>query len=153
MSVISTRTKGKAGIKAAKAAAKRPKLVLKGTKAAGKTWAKTLKIGAKRPKLMLKGAKAAVPAGKAGVKAGKPVIKRRARQRVDQIDRAARTVGEVLVVYGPWAAYEFGLVEPPKQKRTAPRVITGVVVGATAMYFLEPGQGQEHRQKVAQFVS
>lgn len=128
MSVISTTTKGKVGLKAAKGAAKRPKVVLAGTRAA-------------------------VPAVKLGGKAGKPLLKRRARQRTDQLLGVSRKVGEALTVYGPQAAYELGLAEPPKPKRTAPRLAAGMVIGAGAVYFLEPGQGREHREKVAQLVS
>jgi len=127
MSLISTRTKGRAGIKAAKIAAKRPQLLLAGTKVA-------------------------VPATKAGLKASKPLLKRRARQRVEQLDRVSRSLGEALAVHAPRAAYELGLADPPKRKRTAPRVVAGIVIGASAMYFLEPEHGKEHREKVAQVV-
>ena len=135
MSVIGTWTKGKAGIKVAKAAGK-------------------------RPRIMLAPVKFAVPAGKAGIKSSKPLLKmskpllkRRARRRVEQLDRASRMLGEALAVSAPRAAYELGLAEPPKPKHTAPRVAAGIVIGAGAMYFLEPGHGSEHREKVAQLVS
>ncbi len=128
MSVISRKTKGKAGIKATKTAAKNPQLLLSGTKIA-------------------------IPAGKAGLKASKPLMKRSARQRVEQLDRASRRVGEALTVYGPKVAYDLGLAERPKPKRTAPRVAAGVVIGASAMYLLEPGNGKEHRKQVAQLIS
>ncbi|MGE5617393.1 MAG: hypothetical protein ACM3UX_00500 [Candidatus Woesearchaeota archaeon] len=127
MSVISKKTKGKAGVKAAKAAAKRPQLLLNGTKIAR-------------------------PASKAGLKASKPVLKRRARRRAAQLDRASRSLGEALAVYAPRAAYDLGLAEPPKPRRTAPRLVAGAVIGASAVYFLEPEHGKEHRQKVAQLV-
>jgi hypothetical protein len=128
MSVISPKTKGKAGVKAAKAAAKRPQLL----------WA---------------GTRIAMPAGKAGLKASKPLVKRRARRRVERLDQASRRLGEALSVYAPRAAYDLGLAEPPKPTRTAPRVAAGVVLGAGAMYFLEPEHGKKHREKVAQLVS
>lgn len=128
MSVISKKTKGKAGFKTAKAAVK-------------------------RPQVLMTAARTAVPAGKATLKASKPLLKRRARERVDQIDRASRTLGEALAVYAPKAAYDLGLAEPPKPKRSAPRVVAGVVIGATAMYFLEPEHGKEHREKAAQLVA
>jgi hypothetical protein len=128
MSVISTTTKGKVGLKAAKGAAKRPRAVLAGTRAA-------------------------IPAAKLGVKASRPLLKRRARQRADQLLDVSRKVGQALTVYGPQTAYELGLAEPPKPKRTAPRLAAGIVIGASAVYFLEPGQGREHRERVAQLVS
>lgn len=128
MSVISKKTKGKAGVKAAKATAK-------------------------NPQALLTGAKIAAPAGRAGLKVSKPLLKRRGRQRVEQLDRASQTLGEALAVYGPKVAYELGLAEPPKPKRTAPRVAAGVVIGASAMYFLDPEHGKEHREKAVQLVS
>jgi hypothetical protein len=144
MAVLSTTTK--AGAKAAKTAAKRPRMVW----STGKFWVKATKPAAKI------GAKATKPAAKVAVKAGKPMAKRRARRRGDQmIDVArmlgdrARLAGEVLVVYGPMVAYELGLAERPTPKRTAPRVMAGIVIGATAVYFLDA----EHREKVGGLVS
>ena len=107
----------------------------------------------KRPQLLIAGAKAARPAGEAGLKLLGPVLRWRVRQRVRQLEHASRVLGEVLVVHGPTVAYELGLAEPPKRKRTAPRVGAGVAIGAGAMYFLEPGRGREHREKIAQLVS
>jgi hypothetical protein len=141
MAVISTTTKGKAGVKGAKALAKRPQLLANGAKAA---------VPAGR--FALKARKPALKVGKPALKAGKPVLKRKARKRADQIEDAARRFGEALAVYGPQAAYELGLAEPPKPKRTAPRVVAGIVIGASAMYFLEPGQGSERRKKVVELV-
>jgi len=112
MSVISTKTKGKTGLKAATTALKHPQALLAGTKMAK-------------------------PASKAGWKASKPVLKRKARRSVEQLDRASRTLGETLAVRAPQAAYELGLAEPPKPKRTVPRVAIGVAIGAVAMYFIE----------------
>lgn len=112
------------------------------------------KAAASHPTLALRAAKTTAPAARLGLKASKPVVKRRAKQRADQINRAARTLGEALTVYGPTVAYQLGLAEePPKPKRIAPRVAAGVLVGAGAMYFLEPETGQEHRQKVLELVS
>jgi hypothetical protein len=84
---------------------------------------------------------------------GKALAKRNARRRVEDFGRAARTVGETIAAYGPEAAQLMGWVEPPKPKRTAPRVMVGIVIGATAMYFLEPGVGKEHRQKALSLIS
>ena len=128
MPLLSTPTKGKVGVKAAK-------------------------TGAKNPKLLGLGARAVRTAGTLGGKAGKPVAKRRARRSGRQLGETARTVGETLAVYGPQAAYVFGLVDRPKPKRTAPRVAVGILLGAGAMYFLEPDHGRERRQKVAELVS
>jgi hypothetical protein len=132
MSVIGRRTKAKAGLGAAKAAAKRPQLVLMGAKT---------------------GARLAVPVGKAGLKASRFLVRRRARRRVHQLQRASGTVGELLAVQAPRVAYDLGLAEPPKPKRPAPRVAAGVVLGASAVYFLQPEHGKERRERVAQLVS
>jgi hypothetical protein len=81
---------------------------------------------------------------KAGVKAAKAAAKRP--------DLLMNTIGEALAVHAPRAAYDLGLAEPPKSKRTMPRLVAGAVIGASAMYFLEPEHGKEHRDKVAQLV-
>ena len=94
-----------------------------------------------------------------GARAAKPVAKRRARKRIGSIGDTvttigdtARTYGELLVNYGPSAAQELGLAQKPRSRRTAPRVAAGVVLGAGAMYFLEPEHGAEHREKARQLV-
>jgi hypothetical protein len=128
MSVISKRAKRKVGVRAAKTVAK-------------------------RPQLLLKGAKVAVPAGKAGLIGSKPFLRRRARKRIEKLDKASRTLGEALAVYAPQAAYEMGLADPPKPRRAVPRVAVGVLVGAGAMYLLEPGgHGREHRKQLANVI-
>ena len=92
---------------------------------------KAAKAAARRPLLTTK---MAIPAGKAGVKASKPVVKRQARAFVGQLDEASRAFGETLASYAPGLAYDLGLAKPPKQKRSAPRVIAGALVGAGAVY-------------------
>jgi hypothetical protein len=122
----------------------------------GKVGAKATRVAIKNPRLLRAGAQAVPPIGKIGFRVGKPLTKRRVRKGVQNVQRlgsAARSFGESLVTYGPQAAYELGLVEPPKPKRTAPRVAAGIVIGASAVYFLEPEHGREHREKVAQLVS
>jgi hypothetical protein len=118
----------------------------------GKLGAKAAKLAAENPRATRLGAMTAFPAGKVGLKVGKPLITRRARQRAERIGDAARTAGATIVAW-PRVAYELGLAEPPKPKRTAPRVAAGVVIGAGAMYLFEPEHGHEHRRKVAQLVS
>jgi hypothetical protein len=126
MSVLSTSTKSKAGAKAAKAIAT-------------------------RPRLLIVGAKASAPAAKLGLKASKPYANHLARRGADQIVEASRALGEAMAVHATRAVYELGLAKPPK--RTAPRVAAGMVIGATAVYFLEPESGRKHRKKVAKLVS
>jgi len=125
-------------------------VVSKGTK--GVLGIKAGRVAAKHPRALISGAKAAAPVGKLSLKASRPLLKRKALRQAEKVGEAARTLGEALVVYGPQAAYELGLAEPPKRKRTAPRLAAGIVIGAGAMYFLEPGVGRQHREKVAQLV-
>lgn len=88
-----------------------------------------------------------------GARAYAPIVKRRTRTRIGSIGGTAREYGELLVNYGPSAAQELGLVSAPKAKHTAPRVAAGVIIGAGAMYFLEPEHGAEHREKARSLVS
>jgi hypothetical protein len=129
MAVLSNTTKGKVGLKAASAAIRHPSA----------TWLV---------------AKASAPPAKGGFRLGKTVAKRKAKRRIGDVGKTARSVRETLATYGPEAAQLFGWVEPPKPKRTAPRVLVGVVIGATAMYLLEPGApGKERRAKARALVS
>ncbi len=129
MAVLSNSTKGKVGLKAAGAAIKNPS-------ATGLV------------------AKATAPAAKGGMRLGKTIAKRKASHRIEDVGKTARAVGETIAIYGPEAAQLLGWVEPPKHKRTAPRVLVGIVIGATAMFLLEPGApGKERRAKVLALVS
>jgi hypothetical protein len=99
-------------------------------------------------------AKASAPAAKGGMRLGKTIAKRKASRRIEDVSKTARAVGETIAIYGPEAAQLLGWVEPPKPKRTAPRVLVGIVIGATAMFLLEPGaSGKERRAKVLALVS
>jgi hypothetical protein len=133
MSFLSTSTKGKLGLAAAGTALKNPR--------ATKNVSKFV-------------AKAAAPAAKGGFKVTKAVGKRKARRRIEDLGDAARSVADLLAFYAPEAAEALGWIEPPKPKRTAPRVLLGVVIGATTMYLLEPGApGREHRAQLARLVA
>ncbi len=95
------------------------------TKTKAKLGAKTAKTAAKNPSL-----------AKAAFRAGKPIAKRKVRRRAQRIGSTARTAGEWVVVVGPIAAEALGLVEPPRRRHPTRRVVVGVVLGATAMYYL-----------------
>src|SRR5205823_301616 len=95
-------------------------------------------LGAKAAKTAAKHPRASWTSVKGAVKMGKPVAKRPARQRVEQIGQTVRTTGALVAMYGPLAVQALGLVEPPKRKRTLPRVAVGIVIGAGAMYFFGP---------------
>ena len=92
--------------------------------------------------------KATPAAAKAGLKVGKPILKRRTRRRVDE---AADAVVLALASYAPRAVRQLGL-EPPKRKHTAPRFLAGAVLGAAAVYLLEPESGAQHRARLAKLV-
>lgn len=93
-------------------------------------------------------------ATKPAAKVGKAMTKSRARRRLGDVGQTARRAGEILLVEAPEAAHELGLVERRAPKRTAPRVAVGLVIGAGAMYLLEPGApGKAHRAKVLALVS
>lgn len=143
MAVLSTTTKGQLGWKAAKTAAQNPGV----TRFAAKV-----------------GAKSAPPIAKLSFKVGKPVAKRKARHRLEQIGETLAEIGEAIfaigevvgatmAAYGPLAAQQLGWAEPPKEKRTAPRVAAGAVIGAGAVYFFDPKSGAERREQVLQLIN
>jgi hypothetical protein len=82
----------------------------------------------------------------ATVAAAKPVAKRKLRRSRRRALAAARGAGTTLAEYAPPAAEALGLVEPRKQPKTAWRLILGIVIGAGAMYLLEPDKGAARRQ-------
>lgn len=110
---------------------------------------KAAKGVAKNPKILRTGAKAAPPAAKLGWNLAKPRMKRRTRRKAE---RLGDLLGTTLATYGPQAAQQLGLAEPPKKKRTAPRVALGIVIGATAVYFFEPERGAARREQVVKLV-
>jgi hypothetical protein len=95
-----------------------------------------------------KALKAAPPAAKAGLKAGRPVVKRKARR---QLGEAADAFSLTLATYAPRVARQLG-VKPPKSKRTTPRVLVGMIIGATGMYLLEPEHGPKHRKQLRKLL-
>jgi len=83
----------------------------------------------------------------------KPLLKRRARQSAEQLADTARTLATIVAIYGPLVGQELGLVEAPKPRRTAPCIAAGSVIGASAVYFLEPQYGRERREQLLRLVS
>jgi hypothetical protein len=93
------------------------------------------------------------PVAKLGLNVGKRFAQRRAQRRIEQLSDAINALGAVATAYGPIIARQLGLVEqPPKAKRTAPLVAAGAAVGASAVYFLEPGSGRQHRQRLQKLI-
>jgi hypothetical protein len=121
--------------------------------AKGVVKAKTAGPVLKNPGKVWFAGKAAKPAAKISIAPGKAFAKRGARRGALQVSQTARTVGEVLLIQVPEAAQELGVIERPAGRRTAPRVVAGAVIGAGAMYLLEPGEsGRQHREKVLAMV-
>jgi hypothetical protein len=124
------------------------------TKAKGRLGLKVVGAAVKNPGTTRRAAKATAPAAKAGFNLRKGLAKRRAARRVERARETARRVGYAVFVQAPQAAQELGLIERPAPKRTAPRIVVGVLLGASAMYLLEPGTpGKQHREKVASLVA
>ncbi len=113
---------------------------------------KGAKVLARNPAILRTGTRAAAPAGRLGFRLAKPVAKRRARQRGADLSQAAQTAAAYLITYAPQVAQQLGLVEPPRRRRTGPLLVAGVVVGASAVYFLEPANGKAHREQVLKLV-
>ncbi|HXO09823.1 MAG TPA: hypothetical protein VN880_17400 [Solirubrobacteraceae bacterium] len=113
------------------------------TKTKAKLGAKTAKTAAKNPRIVR-------AVGRVAFKVGKPVAKRKVRRhakrvsrRTERVGATARTAAEWVVVFGPIAAQAAGLVAPPKRQHIGMRVVAGVVLGATAMYFLRGGDRRQ----------
>jgi hypothetical protein len=89
----------------------------------------------------------------------KPIAKRRARKRVQRAAEATRGIAMTVKPYAPGLARAIdSLIPEPKRKSLAPRVGaravlgTGAVLGAAAVYLLEPKAGREHRRKLRNLV-
>lgn len=125
------------------------------TKTKAKAGAKTAKAIVEHPLLRTAVTEAAPPVVKLGAKAGKRRLSRKARRQLEQLGDTMGTVAELASNYVPQAAQaaqELGLVEAPKKKRTAPRLLAGAVIGATVMYLFEPEHGREHRRQVQRLL-
>lgn len=118
-----------------------------------KLGAKGVRGAVRHPGMVRAGVTGGTAMGRTAAKMTLPIVRRRTRRRIGGLADTARDIGQTLVTYGPDAAVNLGLIEAPKRKRTAPKVAAGAVLGAGAMYFLEPEHGKEHREKVAQLVS
>jgi hypothetical protein len=84
---------------------------------------------------------------------GKLVARHRLPDQFRQLGGAARNAGAVAVTYGPLVARLVVAPEPPKKRRTGPAVLAGMVIGAGAVYFLEPEHGSVRRRRVMARVS
>jgi hypothetical protein len=80
------------------------------------------------------------------------LAKRRARRRAERLGRAARGAVTVLSGFAPQTARALGIIERPKRKPVAPWIATGVALGASAIYFFEPGQGPARRKLLTRLV-
>jgi len=125
------------------------------TKTKTKAGARTAKAIVEHPLLRTAVAEAGPPIARAGVKVGKQRLSRKSRRQLEQLGSTLGTVASLASTYAPQAAQtaqQLGLVEAPKTKRTGPRLLAGAVLGAVAMFLLEPGHGREHRQQVQRLL-
>jgi hypothetical protein len=119
MSVLSTKTKARIGVK-------------------------TTKQAAKHPKLALRGARGTKPVVRAAVN----LRAHQARDQAAAVVDAVRSVGQTVFDAGRQAAK----AQAPR-KRTAPRVVVGIVVGAGAMYVLDPASGDQRRRSLIGLIA
>jgi hypothetical protein len=129
MSALSTTTKARLGVKATKHATKRPKLLL---------W----------------GAQTAKPVVRGRAKLSSRQTKRHAGSVVQTAQKVGQTTfatGRTVIALGRQLALQQAEARAG-HTRTGLRVAAGVVIGATAMYFLEPGSGAQHRQTLSGMV-
>jgi hypothetical protein len=96
------------------------------------------------PAIRSAAAEAGPPVARLSLNVGKRFARRRTRKQLEQIGDTINSLASLLATYGPMVAQQLGAVDAPKQKRTAPRVATGVVIGATTMYILAPKLPQRH---------
>jgi hypothetical protein len=96
---------------------------------------------------------AAPPLAKLGLNVGRRFAKRRAARRLDQISDTVSTVANLVAAYAPILIGQLGVVPEPKRRSATPLVATGALVGAGAVYFLEPGQGRARRAQLQRLIS
>jgi hypothetical protein len=121
------------------------------TKTKARVGAKAAKTIIEEPLLRSAVSEVAPPIAKLGVDVGKRRLKRRTRKQLAQIGDTVGTVANLAQNYAPQAAQaaqQLGLVEPVKTKRTLPRVLAGVALGASLTLLLEPGTGRQRRDQV-----
>jgi hypothetical protein len=123
MSVLSTKTKARVGIKTAKQAAKHPKLVLRGAQGA-----------------------------KPVVRGVAKVRTRQARHQAVAVLDAGRSIGQTVFEAGRQVAQDAAQAQVPR-KRTVPWLAVGIGVGAAAMYFLDPASGDQRRRSVLGLIT
>lgn len=166
MMLMSTTSKTTVGDTGAKGADKHPGIVTKGAKAA--VGVKAARGLSKHPGMITKAAKVALGVKAAqgvskrpgvvrlGLKTGKPIARRKVRKRIGQIERFGETAGEVgetVLLCSALIAEGLGLVERPKPRPAAPLFASGLVIGASAVYFFEPEYGRKHRDKLLELAA
>ncbi|MBV9943023.1 MAG: hypothetical protein JO262_12910 [Solirubrobacterales bacterium] len=111
----------------------------------------------RHPTLRRATVKAAKPPAKVGWRVGKVLVARKARgqagkargqmdkarhqigkagEQLERVGAAGRTLGSIILVYGPMAAEVFGVVEKPTPKRRVPGFAAGLAIGVGAGYVL-----------------
>lgn len=122
------------------------------TQTKAKIGAKTAKAMVEHPALRKAAATVAPHAPKTGFRLHRRRARGRALVQAERLQGMARTAGETLATYGPPAAEALGLTEPPKKAKTGPAVAVGAVLGAGAVYFLEPNAGAARRARIQRLI-
>jgi hypothetical protein len=106
------------------------------------------------PSIRQAAVEAAPPVARLSLNVGKRFAKQRAQRRMEQVNDAVNALAALVTAYGPILARQLGIVEEPQPaRRTAPLVAGGALVGAGAVYFLEPGAGRRHREQVQHLIA
>ena len=110
------------------------------------------------PEIRQAAAQVAAGSSRLGFSVTKRVARRKTRRRLKRYRDVAQAVGPVLAQYGPQAAQSLGLVEQPEPPKSNPRakptLAAGVLIGASTVYFLEPGPaGRGHREQLVRAVA
>jgi hypothetical protein len=127
MSMVSTKTKARVGGKVAKQAVKHPKFALRGARVAKPIATRAAKASARRT--------------------GRDA----ADQALSVLD-GARLLAQAAYQVGEHAALSSAQAQVPR-KRTLPRVVVGIAIGAAGMYFLDPDAGGGRRRTVIAAVT
>jgi hypothetical protein len=118
------------------------------------------------PTIRSAAADVAQPVARLSLGITKRVARRRARRRIDRLDAVvhhlAETISattELVQTYGPSVVESLGslgLVEvrqPTQRRSTTPKLVGGALIGAGAMFLLEPVHGREHRRQLQRLVA
>jgi hypothetical protein len=112
---------------------------------------KTAKQAAKHPKLAVRGARTVAPVVRGRVKLATRLRGRQVQRQTATILATGRQIGQAAFALGRQAAQN-AAEKQVHRKRTVPRVAVGIAIGAAGMYFLDPASGEERRRGVSGLI-